>query len=209
MNELQDRLDTERGREWLRRAAWSLLALALLAFVVRGGSTPADPYLVDGDATAAATVPGAGSAGSAGEDGTGRRPLAGFDEIAFTVTDPKGAMATWCAMLAATDDQRALGLMLQEDLRGYDGMVFRYDELVDGGFWMKNTIIPLAVAFFDAEGDFVSAQGMDPCPPEADQCPVYRPEAPYRFAIEVERGGLGALGIGPGSKVTLGGTPCP
>lgn len=189
MTSFRDRLQTESGATWVRRAAWAVLAAAFLAFVVRGGSAPADPYLAETEA--------------------GRRPLEGFGEVAFTVTDPRGRMAEWCAMLAADDAQRQQGLMHQEDLRGYDGMVFRYDEPATGGFWMKNTIIPLAVAFFDAEGRFISAQGMDPCPPDAEVCPSYPAEAPFSFAIEVERGGLGALGIGPGSTVELGGSPCP
>jgi len=200
VSDLGARLDTPGGREWLRRAAWTVLAVAVLALVVRGGSSPADPYLVDDDR--AAVVDGQAAAG-------GRRPLAGFGEIAFTVIDPNGLMAEWCALLAETDAQRAQGLMDQTDLRGYDGMVFRYDAPIEGGFWMKSTLIPLAVAFFDEQGRFVSAQGMEPCPPElGDRCPVYRAEAPFVSAVEVPRGGLGALGIGPGSQIAFPGTPC-
>lgn len=184
MNQLRTRLDTASGAEWVRRAAWTVLAGAFLAFVVRGGSSPADPFLV-------------------------REPIEGFEEIAFTVTDPNGVMAEWCAMLAASEEQRAQGLMNQRNLHGYDGMIFRYAEPTAGSFWMKNTIIPLAVAFFDAEGRFVNAQGMEPCPEDVVDCPSYPSAAPFEVAIEVPQGGLGALGIGPGSVLQLGGTPCP
>ena len=184
LDAIRERLESPSGSEWVRRAAWGVLALSLLVFVVRGGSAPADPSLV-------------------------REPIEGFEEIAFTVTDPNGAMAEWCAMLAETDEQRARGLMQQRDLRGYDGMVFRYTSPVEGAFYMKDTIIPLAVAFFDAEGRFISAEGMEPCPPDVLDCPLYRAAAPFTFAIEGPKGGLGPLGIGPGSSVRLGGTPCP
>lgn len=189
MNELRTRLETPSGAEWVRRAAWAVLAAAFLALVVRGGSSPTDPYLAEAD----------------------RRPLEGFGEIAFTVTDPSGGMAEWCAMLAESDAQRQQGLMGQHDLRGYDGMIFRYAEPIAGAFWMRGTLIPLAVAFFDAEGRYVGAQGMEPCPDEvADaDCPRYPSPQPFTTAIEVERGGLGAIGIGEGSMLTLGGSPCP
>jgi uncharacterized membrane protein (UPF0127 family) len=187
LDDLRARLDTPSGWEWVRRGAWVVLAVAFLAFVIRGGGTPADPAL----------------------ETVERRPLEGFEEVAFTVTDPRGAMSRWCAMLAESEEQRARGLMQQEDLRGYDGMIFTYESPVDGAFYMKDTIIPLAVAFFDAEGRFINAQGMDPCPPEVLDCPLYRAAAPFQLALEVPRGGLGALGIGPGSSIELPGTPCP
>jgi uncharacterized membrane protein (UPF0127 family) len=188
LDAIRARLESPSGSEWVRRAAWGVLALSLLVFVVRGGSQPTDPFLIgDGD----------------------RQPLPGFDEIGFTITDPQGAMAEWCAMLAASDAQHAQGLMNQRDLRGYDAMLFRYDEPINGAYWMKDTLIPLAVAYFDAGGRFINAQGMDPCPPDTVSCPTYPAAAPFQYAIEVPRGGLGALGIGAGSQLQLGGTPCP
>jgi uncharacterized membrane protein (UPF0127 family) len=188
LEELRGHLDTPSGWEWVRRAAWSVLAGALLAFVVRGGASPADPSLASTD----------------------RLPLAGFDEVSFTITDVGGDLLEFCAMLAATAEARKQGLMGQRDLRGYDGMVFRYDEPTEGSFWMKDTLIPLAVAFFDAEGRFVSKQGMDPCPAGTpdDQCPSYPSNGAFLHALEVPRGGLGRLGIDVGSKIAFPGTPC-
>ncbi len=188
MTTFRTRLESDSGADWVRRAAWTVLALALVLFVVRGATQPDDPFLVGAD---------------------GRQPIDGFEEIAFTVTSPTGDLAEWCAMLAESEEQRAQGLMHQRDLGGYDGMVFRYTEAHTGGFWMKNTIIPLAVAYFDVDGRFVSAVGMEPCPAEATSCPAYPPAGPYLHAIEVPAGGLGRLGIGPGSTLSFPGTPCP
>jgi uncharacterized membrane protein (UPF0127 family) len=153
---------------------------------VRGASRPADPYV---DANERVTIPG-------------------FKEITFRVTSPTGTVADWCAMLAETEKQRQQGLMNQDNLRGYDGMVFLFQEASTGGFWMKHTRIPLAVAYFDGAGTFVNAQGMEPCP-EGSDCPSYPAKAPYTSALEVPRGGLGALGIGPGSSISFPSTPCP
>jgi uncharacterized membrane protein (UPF0127 family) len=164
-----------------------VLAASFLAFVVRGATRPEDPFL-------AGTVE--------------RQPLEGFEEISFTITDAAGKVADWCAMLAATAEQRQQGLMHQSGLHGYDGMVFRYDAPSDGAFWMKNTIIPLAVAFFDGEGHFVNAQGMDPCPADAEKCPSYPAQRAFQYALEVPRGGLGRRGVGPGSTISLRGKPC-
>jgi uncharacterized protein len=183
LGELGARLDTPSGSDWVRRAAWTVLSLAFLAFVVRGGSSPTDPYLI-------------------------REPIDGFGEIAFTVTDPQGVMAEWCAMLAETEAQRGRGLMDQTNLRGYDGMVFRWPAPDARTFYMRDTILPLAVAFFDGEGRFINAEGMEPCPDEVVDCPRYHSAAPAAVALEVPQGGLGALGIGPGSTLSLGATRC-
>ena len=132
-----------------------------------------------------------------------RRPLPGFGEVAFRVTDSRGQVFDGVAMLAATDESRRQGLMGQTDLRGYDGMVFRSEKPSTATFYMRNTIIPLSVAFFDLYGRFVSSADMEPCPDELPRCPAYAPAGPYLNAIEVAQGDLGRLGIGPGSVLSF------
>ncbi|HEX5671939.1 MAG TPA: DUF192 domain-containing protein, partial [Acidimicrobiia bacterium] len=60
------------------------------------------------------------------------------------------------------------------------------------GFWMKDTIIPLDIAFFAADGSLVNLQTMEPC--QADPCPFYHPGAPFRWALEAPAGDLDGLG---------------
>jgi len=194
VNELQDRLDTPSGRDWVRRAVWTVVALSLLAFLVRGATRPEDPRLEEPTATGASSA-------------SARVRIDGFGEIAFTTTDPAGVLAEWCALLADTPELRQQGLMRQDDLNGYDAMVFRFDEPGTGGFWMKQTIIPLTVAYFDAEGRFVSSADMQPCPDGTD-CPSYPPDGPYVTAVEVPLGGLGAIGVAPGAVLGFGGGGC-
>ncbi|MGH9183269.1 MAG: DUF192 domain-containing protein [Acidimicrobiales bacterium] len=170
---------------WLKRLAWLVLLLGLVALTVQGANRPPDPFLVS--------------------EHSSRRPLEGFEEVALRVTDGGGTVAEWCALLADDAESRSRGLMGQSDLRGYDGMVFRFPSEVEATFFMRDTQISLSIAFFDDRGAFVSQADMEPCPPRAATCPSYGAAAPYLHAVEVVQGGLAALGIGPGVVLSFPG----
>lgn len=102
---------------------------------------------------------------------------------------------------AETPEQRAFGLMFRESLGEDEGMVFLFFEEQQGGFYMKNTLIPLSIAFFDGEGTIVDIFDMDPC--EADPCRVYTPDAPYEGALEVDQGAFEEWGVQEGDRVTV------
>lgn len=133
-----------------------------------------------------------------------RVPIGGFSTVAFSVTPPDGPPKTHCAMLADTDDQRAKGLMGEENLRGFDGMLFVFPEDVNASFYMANVKFPLSVAWFDPGGNYISGADMETCPVAADACPRYGAQAPYRYALETQKGGMDALNIGPGSAIGVG-----
>lgn len=135
--------------------------------------------------------------------GSGRRPFGGFGEVSFSVA-PAGRSG--CALLAATPDERARGLMGRRDLGGYDAMVFLFEADTTGAFWMRRTPLALSIAFFAADGTFVGSRDMAPCGDDP-RCPLYRPPAPYRIAMEVPHGALGRLGVRPGARLVLNG-PC-
>jgi uncharacterized membrane protein (UPF0127 family) len=78
-------------------------------------------------------------------------------------------------------------------------MVFLYPEDVAEAFWMKNTLVPLSIAFVAADGRVVSVAEMTPC--EADPCPSYAPAGPYRYAVELAAGAFPAAGVGEGANV--------
>jgi uncharacterized membrane protein (UPF0127 family) len=69
---------------------------------------------------------------------------------------------------------------------------------------MKDTLIPLSIAWFDPSHRFVSQSDMAPCPP-AGACPLYYPIGMANLAIEVPQGHLPKLGIGPGATISVGG----
>lgn len=134
----------------------------------------------------------------------------GFERIPARVVATDGAVCELCLWVAATPEQRARGLMGVTDLGGADGMVFRYDAATDSRFWMRNTPQALSIAFFAADGSFVSATDMEPCLQGSDaDCPRYGAAASFTDAIEVPLGGLGELLIGPGSRLELLAGSCP
>ena len=146
------------------------------------------------------------SAGAAAASTTAP-PVAGatvtFSRIAYRVSTMPNAAR--CALLAETEAQQERGLMDRKDLSGFDGMLFVFSSPTTVSFWMKDTPTPLSIAWFDANGKFVSSADMAPCIGQGDKCPSYAALGPYRFALEVAQGGLGRLGIGPGSVLTTGG----
>ena len=165
----------------------ALLAVGFGACLAEGANEPADPELVESR-------------------------MAGFGEVAFSITPAPGTAAMTpaqqCALLAATDEQRARGLMTVTDLRGYPGMIFRYGADSTGGYYMRNTPMPLSIAWFAADGTFVSSADMAPCEDRTD-CPTYSAAGPYRFALEVPQGQLPAFGVGPGAVLKLEGVCSP
>lgn len=102
--------------------------------------------------------------------------------------------------VAETADQRSQGLMGVTDLGGIDGMLFVFPSDSGRGFWMKNTLVPLDIAFFDVEGILVDRLAMDPC--TGDPCPVYEPGGPYRHALEAPAGDLAFMA--PGARLDIG-----
>jgi uncharacterized membrane protein (UPF0127 family) len=70
---------------------------------------------------------------------------------------------------------------------------------------MKDTLISLSIAWFDASGNYVSATDMTPCG-SAAVCPLYHAAGPYTVALEVALGQLGHVGVGPGSTLSVGGS---
>jgi hypothetical protein len=103
--------------------------------------------------------------------------------------------------VADTDDERQVGLMNRESLPEDAGMIFLFDEDVSGGFWMKNTLIPLSIAFADADGTIVRILDMEPC--EADPCEIYDPGVSYRSALEVNQGAFADWSVAEGDVLTL------
>lgn len=115
--------------------------------------------------------------------------------------------AEHCSLVAATAAQKARGLMTRRDLGGYASMVFPYDADVDARFYNRNVPMALSVAFFDGQGRWLGSDDLEPCP-NMEGCPTIGSPAPFRYAVEVEKGDLGRLGLGPGSQIAFSPGPC-
>jgi len=125
---------------------------------------------------------------------SGRTQLAGFAEVRVIVTAPDGTTEEYCLLLADDRAEWNQGLMQVIDLGDYPGMIFAFDEDRTGTFFMRNTPMPLSIAFLDDQGAVVSATDMEPCE-DRDGCPSYAADGPYRYAVEVPRGDLDTIGL--------------
>jgi uncharacterized membrane protein (UPF0127 family) len=123
-------------------------------------------------------------------------PSAPLSVQTITLTAPNKTTLTIRAELARTERERERGLMARTELATNAGMLFIFEKTDILTFWMKNTVIPLDVIFFDANGLFVSVKTMTPC--DHDQCPTYSSNDPALYALEVPAGTAMRENIGPG-----------
>jgi uncharacterized membrane protein (UPF0127 family) len=84
--------------------------------------------------------------------------------------------------VADDDGEREQGLMGVTSLPENHGMAFRWDDPTDATFWMKDTLIPLSIAFVGQDGKVIAIREMTPC--TADPCTTYGADAPYTMAVE-------------------------
>jgi uncharacterized membrane protein (UPF0127 family) len=207
------------ARRQLRLTVGVVMALAgagLLVFaLVNWSGDDGDAVGVPGDTSAPADTPGEADPGTGDEaDQADERFLPeGFGEAVVTITAVDGETCEVCVLTASTAQARAQGLMGVTDpgLGGYDGMLFEYDEDAGGSFWMRNTLLALSIAWFDADGSVVSTADMEPCPDDvADaDCPRYAPDGAYRAALEVPQGALDDLLVTEGSTLQVEARTCP
>jgi len=160
--------------------------------------------------TTAPTTPSHGLGEGVAPVKGGRQALRGFSEVAVTITDAQGKACDVCLLAATTEAQRERGLMEVTDrkLGGYDGMLFEFPDDQDGSFWMRNTPMPLSIAYFDRAGKVVSITDMAPCADKAS-CPSYPASGTFRYALEVPKGGLDGVLVAKGSRITIVARKCP
>ena len=163
--------------------------LAVLAFAVAlaagcGGANEPDAG-PSTDASAGATTEEAGTAFARGK----------------VAIETKGGRYTLAVEIAETPAQQELGLMFRESLPRDAGMVFLFPDERRGGFWMKNTLIPLSIAFYDRRGTILAILDMDPC--REEPCRIYDPDVAYRGALEVNQGLFADWGVAVGDRIRL------
>jgi uncharacterized membrane protein (UPF0127 family) len=105
---------------------------------------------------------------------------------------------------ADTPETRAQGLMGRTSLPANAGMMFAFDSPTDTTFWMKDTLIPLSIAFIAPDRTIVGIMDMQPC--TADPCPTYAPDTAYITAIETNQGWFADHGVKVGDHL---GKPLP
>lgn len=95
--------------------------------------------------------------------------------------------------LASTPEQRSQGLMFRENLPPDQGMLFVFADDRVRSFWMRNTPIPLSIAFLDADRRIINILDMEPF----DET-LHQSAAPARYALEVNQGWFAARGMQAG-----------
>ena len=125
----------------------------------------------------------------------------GSEQGPRAVIEAKGDDVTVHVEVADTRAERARGLMGRSELPDDAGMVFVFPSSSTSAFWMKDTLIPLSIAFYDESGTIVRILDMEPC--TRDPCVLYDPEASYRGALEVNRGAFGRWGVSEGDVLRL------
>jgi uncharacterized membrane protein (UPF0127 family) len=100
------------------------------------------------------------------------------------------------AEVAQTPEERSTGLMFRTTMGANDGMLFAFEQPGQQCFWMKNTLIPLSVAFIADDGRIVNIDEMKPQTLDS-HCSA----GPVRFVLEMNTGWFAKRGIKPGSRL--------
>jgi uncharacterized membrane protein (UPF0127 family) len=112
----------------------------------------------------------------------------------------KAGMHLIQTQIAATPEQRAIGLMHRKEMPANEGMLFVFEQRAGQCFWMKNTLLPLTAAFVADDGTIVNLADMQPQTLDS-HCSAQ----PVRYVLEMNQGWFAKRGIQAGAK--LGGPP--
>jgi uncharacterized membrane protein (UPF0127 family) len=104
------------------------------------------------------------------------------------------------AEVASDINSRSRGLMFRDRLGANEGMMFVFEQASTQCFWMRNTLLPLTIAFLADDGSIVNTADMEPRS-ETSHCSA----SPVRFALEMERGWFSKRGLGKGDRLTAQG----
>jgi uncharacterized protein len=107
------------------------------------------------------------------------------------------------AAVAQTPEQRQIGLMFRREMPQHEGMLFVFEQPSEQCFWMKNTPLPLSIAFLNDDGTVVNIADMKPQSTDS-HCSA----KPVRYVLEMNQGWFAKRGIGPGYRLSSpGGKP--
>lgn len=131
-----------------------------------------------------------GPVGAAAQSG----PQPKLDTVDLTV-----GMHVVHAELAITPAQQATGMMFRQEMTGNDGMLFVNNDSAQRCFWMRNTLIPLTIAFIADDGTIINLADMTPRS-ESSHCST----KPARYALEMRQGWFAKRGLKAGVKLRGG-----
>ncbi|MDR2393121.1 MAG: DUF192 domain-containing protein [Treponema sp.] len=113
-----------------------------------------------------------------------------FETRELTIETTQGARVPISAEIARTDQERSQGLMNRKTLADGKGMLFVFEKDQILSFWMKNTLIPLSIAFISSEGRILEIHDMEP----GDMNPLHSSRS-ARYALETPRSWFNRAGV--------------
>jgi uncharacterized membrane protein (UPF0127 family) len=133
---------------------------------------------------------------SQGCAGGGGKPQGRLETTELLILREDGSSATVLAEIARTGEQRSQGLMGRKSLADGEGMLFVFEADQILSFWMKDTLIPLSIAFIAHDGRILEIRDME----ERSLRPVQSSRS-ARYALEVPQGWFSRAHIGPGDAI--------
>ncbi|MDO8614443.1 MAG: DUF192 domain-containing protein [Dehalococcoidia bacterium] len=125
-------------------------------------------------------------------------PTPSPDTVAVVFQTASGEEAALQVELADTAELRSRGLMFRDSLPEDGGMLFDFGGQTQSGFWMKDTKVPLSIAFIDGAGTIIDIQDMAPLSEQ-----LHYPAQPYNTAVEVTQGWFRRNGVAVGDTVVM------
>lgn len=124
----------------------------------------------------------------------------GAPQLDLPRTELTAGMHRIDAQVAATPEQRQVGLMYRKEMPMHEGMLFAFEQAAVQCFWMKNTLLPLTAAFLADDGRIVNLVDMQPLQ-EKSHCSA----EPVRYVLEMNQGWFGTRRLKAGAR--LSGSP--
>lgn len=101
------------------------------------------------------------------------------------------------AQVAATPQERTVGLMFRKEMPANEGMLFVFEQASGQCFWMKNTLLPLTAAFVASDGTIVNLADMQP-----QSLDSHCSAKPVRFVLEMNKGWFEKRGLKAGARLS-------
>jgi uncharacterized protein len=118
-------------------------------------------------------------------------------QLNLPVVQLQAGMHNIRAQVATSVNERATGLMHRKEMPQHEGMLFVFEQPTVQCFWMKNTLLPLSIAFLNDDGTVVNIRDMQP-----QALDSHCSDKPVRYVLEMNQGWFAKRGIKPGFKLS-------
>jgi uncharacterized membrane protein (UPF0127 family) len=119
-------------------------------------------------------------------------------QLNLPVAQLQAGMHNIRAQVARSVNERSTGLMHRKEMPQHEGMLFIFEQPSVQCFWMRNTLLPLSIAFVEDDGTIVNIREMQPLDEQTRHCS----DKPVRYVLEMNQGWFAKRAIKPGFKLT-------